>query len=148
MTIEYKKVESLEKPLEVDMNLKPNWVYIRKNITEVAGTDNTKYTYDEALVTLEDYKITDSYTEYMQSMKTITKRQLLIWIYTNKKKTEDDIYTAIETITDTDKKYLAKINYSGTNNFYYGNGYVQLIGEALGLTIDEIKTMFDDACLL
>jgi len=80
-----------------------------------------------------------------QALKNITKRQLLIWLFLKKSKTEDDIYSAINVIADADKKYLAKVNYSGTNNFYYGNSFVPVIGQALGLTLDEIKTMFDEA---
>lgn len=83
-----------------------------------------------------------------QAMKNITKRQMLIWLYTNKGKTEDDIFTAINTISDPTQKYLAKVNYSGTNNFYYGNGFVSVIGQALGLTVDELKAMFDQASQL
>lgn len=101
---------------------------------------------------LQDISNTQAYKDKIeakilkeQQLKNITKRQLLIWIYTNYKKTEDDIFNAINTITDNDKRYLAKVNYNGTNNFYYGNEYVQLIGVALGLTSDDLKKMFNEA---
>lgn len=81
----------------------------------------------------------------IQAMKNITKRQLLIWLFLNKQKTEDNILTAIDSLTDESQKYLAKINYSGTNNFYYGNDFVRLIGTTLGLTTDELKICFDEA---
>lgn len=84
----------------------------------------------------------------IQNMKCITKRQLLIWLYSNKQKTEDDIFTAIDTLTDVSKKYLAKVSYSGTNNFYYGNEFTQTIGLALGLSVDELKQCFDEASKL
>ena len=84
----------------------------------------------------------------IQAMKNITKRQLLFWLYQNKQKTETDILTAIDTIMDKDKKYLAQVSYNGTNNYYYGNEYTQAIGKALGLTIDELKQCFDEASKL
>jgi hypothetical protein len=94
----------------------------------------------------DDYKANIATQEAkIQAMKNITKRQLLIWLYTNKQKTEDDILSAIGIIADNDQKYLAKVNYSGTNNFYYGNSFVPIIGGALGLTADDLKTMFDEA---
>ena len=96
----------------------------------------------------DEYVITEEQLNRIQSMKNITKRQLLIWIYIHKQKTEDDIYSAIDTITDEGKKYLAKVSYSGTNNFYYGNEFTQLIGLALGLTIGELKQCFNEASSL
>lgn len=94
-----------------------------------------------------DEQIVEQETK-IQAQKNITKRQLLVWLFTQKQKTEDDIFNVIETIQDTAQRYLAKVNYGGTNNFYYGNEFVPLIGQALGLTIDEIKTMFDEASKL
>lgn len=84
----------------------------------------------------------------IQAKKNITKRQLLIWLYTNKQKTEDDIYAAINSIPNASQKYLAKVNYSGTNNFYYGNAFVPVIGGALGLTTSDLTKMFDEAVSL
>lgn len=81
----------------------------------------------------------------IQKRKNITKRQLLIWLFINKNKTEDDILSAISTIQDSSQQYLAKVNYTGTNNFYFGNEFVLVIGQALGLTVDDVKTMFDEA---
>lgn len=80
-----------------------------------------------------------------QARKNITKRQMLIWLFLNKQKTEQDILNAINTIQDDAQKYLALVNYSGTNNFYYGNDFVPLIGQALGLTENELKQCFDEA---
>jgi hypothetical protein len=81
----------------------------------------------------------------IQAKKNITKRQMLIWLFLNKQKTETDILNAIDTISDNSQKYLALVNYNGTNEFYYGNEFVSIIGQALGLTTAQIKTMFDDA---
>ena len=81
----------------------------------------------------------------IQALKSITKRQLLIWLYINKQMKEADILSAIDAITDEDKKYLATISYNGTNTFYYGNEYLQMIAQSLSLSIDERKKMFDEA---
>lgn len=96
----------------------------------------------------DNYEITDEQLAKIQATKNITKRQLLIWLYSQKDKTENDILSAIELIQDEAQKYLAKVNYIGTNNFYYGNDFVLVIGQALGLSVDEIKTMFDEASKL
>jgi len=80
----------------------------------------------------------------IQAQKNITKRQMLIWLFIHKSKTEEAIFAAIDLIENESQRYLAKVNYSGTNVFYYGNSFVPLIGQALGLTIDEIKAMFDE----
>lgn len=148
MELIYKTVESLNKPLEIDTTISPNWVYIRKDITSVETDNGTKFVYQEACITPEEFKQTDLYQTHTQAMKNITKRQLLIWLYLNAGKTEEDIYTAINAIPDATTKYLATVNYSGTNNFYYGNNYVQVIGAILGLTVDQLKTMFDEASTL
>lgn len=81
----------------------------------------------------------------IQNSKTITKRQLLFWLFQQKGIKEDAIFAAISTIDDEATQYLAEKSYTGTNNFEYGNPFVPVIGRALGLTIEEIKTMFDEA---
>ena len=121
MEIVYKSVESLEKPSQVDDTASPNGVYVRKNIvatnvTNPDGTTKVLYTYDEAFLTPEEYRQTDICASYEQSMKNITKRQLLIWLYTHKGATEENIYTAIGTLPTEAQQYLGKVNYSGTNN--------------------------------
>lgn len=80
-----------------------------------------------------------------QAYKNITKRQLLIWLFVNKQKTEADIFNAINSIQDPSQKYLATVNYTGTNNFYFGNAFTPVIGGALGLSLVELKKMFDEA---
>jgi hypothetical protein len=81
----------------------------------------------------------------IQDKKTITKRQLLFWLFLKKKITEDNIFTAISTIADPINKYLGEKSYTGTNNFEYGNPFVSVIGQALGLTEIELKQCFDEA---
>lgn len=104
-----------------------------------------KSEYDELIETDEYLAKVAEQEAHILALKCITKRQLLIWLYTQKGKTEDDILNAIDTIQDSSQKYLAKVNYNGTNNFYYGNDFVPVIGQALGLSLDDIKTMFDEA---
>lgn len=105
---------------------------IKKVVTDISNTDE----YKAKIAEIE---------EQIQAQKNITKRQMLIWLFTQKGKTEDDILTVIDAIEDSAQKYLAKVNYSGTNNFYYGNKFVPVIGQALGLNLDEIKRMFDES---
>jgi len=81
----------------------------------------------------------------IQNKKTITKRQLLFWLFLNKQKTETDILNAIEAIQDPSQRYLGQVSYNGTNNFEYGNPFVPVIGQALGLTTTELIKCFDEA---
>ena len=57
MLLNWKKVESLEKPLEVDCTLSPSGVYYRRNIEEVQVENNgeicKKYIYDEVVLSNE-----------------------------------------------------------------------------------------------
>jgi len=81
----------------------------------------------------------------IQAQKTITKRQLLFWLFLKKQITEDSIFTAINSIPDQKNRYLGEKSYTGTNNFEFGNPFVPVIGQALGLTSDELVLMFDEA---
>ena len=82
------------------------------------------------------------------AMKYITKRQMWIWLFTNKGIKKEQIPAVIESIPDETMRYLAGANYEGTNDFYYGNQFVPIIGTALGLSEEELKTMFDEASAL
>jgi len=81
----------------------------------------------------------------IQDAKTITKRQLLFWLFLNKNIKEANILTAISTIEDVNNRYLGEISYNGTNNFQYGNPFVSVIGQALGLTTQDLIKCFDEA---
>lgn len=80
-----------------------------------------------------------------KAQRKITKRQMLFWLYLNKQKTESDILNAINAIPDETQKYLAGVSYNGTNDFYYGNEFVPIIGLALGLAVQDLDKMFDEA---
>ena len=84
----------------------------------------------------------------IQDKKTITKRQLLFWLFLKKQIIEDSIFTAISSIPDAQNRYLGEKSYAGTNNFEFGNPFVPVIGQALGLTSEELILMFDEASLL
>lgn len=81
----------------------------------------------------------------IQDAKTITKRQLLFWLFQNKNIKEANILTAISNIEDENNRYLGEISYNGTNNFQYGNPFVAVIGQALGLTTQDLIKCFDEA---
>ncbi|MEI8127975.1 MAG: hypothetical protein WCG95_00025 [bacterium] len=60
MSLIYKPAESLVKPLETDETLNQNGVYMRQNITSKTysdsdGTTKTKWSYEEAFLTTEEY---------------------------------------------------------------------------------------------
>lgn len=64
MRLNWKTVESLEQPLEIDKNLTSSGVYYRKNIVEEDG----KYTYEEVLLSNEfRFNIEDT-TEYIEAI--------------------------------------------------------------------------------
>ena len=61
MQINWKKAESLSKPIEIDSTSSIDGVYIRKNITNETriGSDEQEYTvfcYDEAFLTHSEYE--------------------------------------------------------------------------------------------
>ena len=80
-----------------------------------------------------------------QNLKSITRRQLLFWLFLNKGIKEEAIFTAINSIADESNRYLAEKSYTGTNNFQFGNPFVSVIGMALGLTEQELQQCFDEA---
>lgn len=61
ITLEFHKSESTSIPELIDMNSSPTTVYIRENIQEETRMDEeeeyTIYTYDEAILTKEEYAI-------------------------------------------------------------------------------------------
>lgn len=62
MDITYKKAESLVCPSELDTTSSPDGIFIRKNIEQVEVTTETdetitKYTYDEAFLTPDEYEL-------------------------------------------------------------------------------------------
>lgn len=57
MTINYKAVESLEKPSDIDLTSSSDGVYVRRNIKEIVLDDGVKkYYYEEALISQNEYE--------------------------------------------------------------------------------------------
>lgn len=57
MKINYKNVESLEKPSEIDLTSSADGVYVRRNIKEIVLEEGgKKYYYEEALISQNDYE--------------------------------------------------------------------------------------------
>lgn len=52
----YKNVESMVKPSQIDKTSSPDGVYIRRNIKESQTEDGTKYTYQEAFLSVNEYE--------------------------------------------------------------------------------------------
>lgn len=56
LNLNYKKVQSTDKPKTVDITSTPGKVYMRDDIKKVVKDDVTYYEYDEALLTAEEYE--------------------------------------------------------------------------------------------
>lgn len=57
MPINYKTVESLEKPSDIDLTSSSDGVYVRRNIKEIVLDDGVKkYYYEEALISQNEYE--------------------------------------------------------------------------------------------
>ena len=57
MPINYKTVESLEKPSDIDLTSSSDGVYVRRNIKEIVLDDGIKkYYYEEALISQNEYE--------------------------------------------------------------------------------------------
>ena len=62
MTLKWYRSQSMDRPLELDMDSSPTTVFMRKNIEEVEKEDTegqtyTEYEYDEAKLSKEEYAI-------------------------------------------------------------------------------------------
>ncbi len=56
--MDYKNVESLEKPLEIDKTSSSDGIYIRRNIKEIINEDGSKkYQYQELFLSHEQYEL-------------------------------------------------------------------------------------------
>lgn len=93
--MEYKNVESLVMPLEIDLSSSPDGIYVRRNIKRVETDDGYKYTYQESFMSQDEY---ESY-----------QRELLV----NKFNGEDNTpeYQAFKERLDTGTPYINGKNY-------------------------------------
>lgn len=72
MEIKWKKVQSNQKPTEIDITSSPNGVYYRRNVRELSkenetGEISTYYEYEETFMSLnewEEYQITVEYKKF------------------------------------------------------------------------------------
>jgi len=72
LTVEFKKVQSNQRPAEIDVTSSPNGVYYRRNIKELekeieSGETLIYYEYEEAFMSLDDweeYQITVQYKKF------------------------------------------------------------------------------------
>ena len=154
MRLNWKKSESLEKPLEVDCMLSSSGVYYRKDITEETvldtnGNPQIKYVYDEVVLSnefrfpildTEEYKVAiKNKLDEINSMLHITKLDF----YENFCKPVGISY----------KDLLAKIveldmqaEWDLCNHVYYGVIKPFLSALPLGKTDEEIIAIFEKLC--
>lgn len=72
----------------------------------------------------------------------ITKRQALIALFVIKKIKDSDVLAAIDRIPDEDDRYMAKINWEGAVTIDNNSPFTSQIGDLLGLTEEEMNSMF------
>lgn len=79
----------------------------------------------------------------------ITKRQMLLWLLVNGGKTDTDVTTAIETISDATAKAEALIEWNYPANPYHRSfPLFDELGSLLGLTSQQMDAAFAAAALL
>lgn len=54
--MEYKNVESLKMPSEIDLTSSPDGIYVRRNIKKVVTDDIEKYRYQESFMSKDEYE--------------------------------------------------------------------------------------------
>ena len=144
--LEWKTVESLEIPLEVDCTLSESGVYYRKNIKTVATDDGYKYTYEETVLSNDfRFPILD-----MEEYK-IAIQNKLAEIYSMYHITKLDFYNLFcKPIGITYDTLLAKISelnmkaeWDLCNHVYYGVIKPFLNALPLGKTEEEIIEIFE-----
>lgn len=150
MLLNWKKAESLERPLEVDCTLSENGVYYRKNIVEeLAGEEPelyTKFVYDEVVLPNDfrfDILDTEEYKTAIQNKLDEINGQLHM--------TKLDFFTNFCAPAGiTYEALIAKIEELGMkaqwelcNHVYYGIIHSFLTALPLGKTEDEIIEIFE-----
>lgn len=142
MRLEWKKVESLEMPLEVDKNLTTSGVYYRKDIEQVED----KYIYDEVLLSNDfrfDIEDTQEYINAIKNKIDSINAQLHI--------TKLDFFTYLcQPAGISYNTLIAKVSELGMdaqwnlcNHIYYGVIKPFLSALPLGKTEEEIIEIFE-----
>lgn len=143
MILNWKTVESLEVPLEIDKNLSTSGVYYRKNIVESEG----KYSYEEVVLSNEfrfDIEDTEEYIEAISNQIALINSKLHI--------TKLDFYNAL--CKPANISYAAlmlkvselnmEAEWNLCNHVYYGVIKPFLSVLPLGKTEDEIIEIFEN----
>jgi hypothetical protein len=79
-------------------------------------------------------------------LPSLTKRQILVWLILNLKKTDQDILNALNTITDPVQKEIATINWLYADGpIERDNPFINQFGPLFNLTPDQIDQAFIDA---
>lgn len=151
MILNWKKAESLERPLEVDCTLSPSGVYYRKNIVEeLAGEEPnlyTKFVYDEVILSNEfrfDILDTEEYKAAIQEKINQLNGRLHI--------TKLDFYNnfckpvgiSYEVLIEKIKELGMQAEWELCNHVYYGVIHSFLTALPLGKTEDEIIKIFEE----
>lgn len=150
MLLNWKTVESLEKPLEVDCTLSKNTVYFRKNIREeVVGEEpdlQTKYVYEEVLLP-EEFRFpildTEEFKEAIYNKINEINGQLHM--------TKLDFFNnfckpagiSFDVLEEKIAELGMKAEWNYCNHVYYGVIYPFLTTLPLGKTEEEIIAIFE-----
>lgn len=153
MLLTWKKVESLEMPLEVDCTLSNTDVYYRRNIAEEQTESNgeiiKKYVYDETVLS-EEFRFpildTEEYKAAIQNKINEINGQLHI--------TKLDFYNnfckpvgiSYEVLVEKIKELGMQAEWELCNHVYYGVIYPFLTTLPLGKTNEEIIAIFENLC--
>lgn len=147
MLLNWKKSESLVKPLEVDCTLSDSGVYYRKNIEEVETDEGSvKYIYDEVVLSNDfrfDILDTEEYKAAIQEK--INKINAMLHM------TKLDFYTnfcapagiTYEVLIAKIEELNMKAQWDLCNHVYYGVIYPFLTALPLGKTENEIIEIFE-----
>ncbi len=54
--VDYRTVESLVKPSDIDLTSSSDGIYVRRNVQEISTDDGTKYQYEEAFMSQNEYE--------------------------------------------------------------------------------------------
>jgi len=153
MLLNWKKAESLVKPLEVDCLLSNSGVYYRKNITEEQVENNgevyTKFVYDEVVLSNDfrfDILDTEEYKAAIQEKLNQINGQLHI--------TKLDFYNnfckpvgiSYEELVGKIKELGMQAEWELCNHVYYGVIYPFLTTLPLGKTENEVIAIFEKLC--
>lgn len=145
--LKWKKVESLERPLEVDCTLSESGVYYRRNIKTVATDEGYKYEYEETVLSNDfRFNILDM-EEYKAAIQ-----EKLNQIYSQYHITKLDFYNlfckpvgiSYEMLVKKISELNMQAEWELCNHVYYGVIKPFLNALPLGKDEDEIIEIFEN----